>query len=39
MEKIEDVPQEVLGQVDYVIYEGEKKGKRSEKVVLTNQSI
>jgi L-threonylcarbamoyladenylate synthase len=34
MEKIEDVPQEILDQVDYVIYEGEKKGKRSEKVAL-----
>lgn len=36
MEKLEDVSQEVLDQVDYVVYEGEKKGKRSEKIVLTD---
>ena len=35
MEKLEDVSEEVLNQVDYVVYEGEKRGKRSEKVVLT----
>jgi L-threonylcarbamoyladenylate synthase len=38
MEKIEDVPQEILDQVDYVIYEGEKKGQKSEKIILTKQA-
>ena len=37
MEKLEDVRGEVLDQVDYIVYEGEKKGKRSEKVVLTDR--
>jgi L-threonylcarbamoyladenylate synthase len=34
MEKLEDVPQHILDQVDYVVYEGEKVGKPSEKVSL-----
>lgn len=34
MEKLEDVPEEVLASVDYVVYEGEKSGKPSEKVSL-----
>lgn len=39
MEKLEDVPQEILDQVDYVVYEGEKKGQKSEKVVLTSTPL
>lgn len=34
MEKLEDVPEDVLAGVDYVVYEGEKQGKPSEKVSL-----
>ncbi|OHA91554.1 MAG: hypothetical protein A2758_00345 [Candidatus Zambryskibacteria bacterium RIFCSPHIGHO2_01_FULL_49_18] len=37
MEKIEDVKPEVLEAVDYVVYEGEKRGKPSEKIVLTKE--
>lgn len=35
MQRLEDVKPEVLEQVDYVVYEGEKIGTRSEKVILT----
>jgi tRNA threonylcarbamoyl adenosine modification protein (Sua5/YciO/YrdC/YwlC family) len=35
MEKLDDLSQSVLEQVDYVVYEGEKKGQSSEKVNLT----
>ncbi len=38
MEKLEDLPQEISDHVDYVVYEGEKKGKKSEKIVLTKQA-
>lgn len=34
MEKLEEVPQEILDQVDYVVYEGEKKGESSTKINL-----
>ena len=34
MEKLEDVPEEILNQVDYVIYEGELRGEPSIKVSL-----
>lgn len=34
MEKIEDAPEEILSAVDYIVYEGEKKGNSSEKVSL-----
>ncbi len=34
MEKIEDLDEEILNQVDYVVYEGEKKGQGSTKVNL-----
>src|SRR3989344_2762232 len=34
MEKLEDVSPEILDQVDYVVYEGEKKGRSSEKINL-----
>lgn len=32
MEKLEDVPEEILNQVDYVVYEGDKKGEPSTKI-------
>ncbi|MCR4261045.1 MAG: L-threonylcarbamoyladenylate synthase [Candidatus Colwellbacteria bacterium] len=34
MEKLEDVLKEILDQVDYVVYEGEKRGEPSEKINL-----
>lgn len=34
MEKLEDVPEEILNQVDYVVYEGEKRGEPSTKINL-----
>ncbi len=34
MERLEDVPEEILDQVDYVVYEGEKRGEPSIKVNL-----
>ncbi len=39
MEAIEDVPQDILDQVDYVIYEGPKRGVSSEKIDLTSASL
>lgn len=35
MESLEEVPKEILDQVDYVIYEGVKKGQSSAKINLT----
>lgn len=36
MEKLEDVPEEILNQVDYVVYEGEKRGEPSTKINLVS---
>jgi len=36
MEKLEDLPKEILEQVDYVIYDGPIVGKQSTRVDLTN---
>jgi len=34
MEKFEDLKTEIKDQVDYVVYEGEKRGQRSERITL-----
>ncbi len=36
MECLEDVPKDMLDQVDYVVYEGERKGVPSEKIDLVS---
>jgi L-threonylcarbamoyladenylate synthase len=35
MESIEEVPEEILSQVDWIVYEGVKKGESSAKINLT----
>ena len=39
MEKIEDVPKELLDQVDYVIYDGPIVGKQSTRIDLSSASL
>lgn len=36
MEKLEDVKEEMLNQIDYVVYEGEKRGEPSTKINLVS---